>query len=264
MDDVKPALAGERFVVGCTWDDVPHLSDKEKADLWAALPPHERRQRSKGLPVLGSGLVYPFEEEHIKIDPIPLQKEWKRCFGFDTDAGAGWTAMVWLALDAENSLVYLYHCYKSPSRSKADHIEKMRSMGTKKKPLWIPGVGDARALVVTEDDARQVIELYRDAGVDIDHANKAVEAGVQKVFDLIQLKRFRVFSTCVEWFEEFRQYHRKDGKIVKVNDHLMDATRYAVFSGIDAAASAPPDEEEVKNWLQGKDKESVGLSWLGN
>ncbi len=33
-----------------------------------------------------------------------------------------------------------------------------------------------------------------------------------------------------EWFDEFRMYHRKDGKLVKLNDDLMSATRYAVQS----------------------------------
>ncbi len=32
-----------------------------------------------------------------------------------------------------------------------------------------------------------------------------------------------------EWFEEFRLYHRKDGKVVKLNDDLLSATRYAVM-----------------------------------
>ena len=41
--------------------------------------------------------------------------------------------------------------------------------------------------------------------------------------------RFKVFDHCSEWFEEFRQYHHKDGRIVKANDDLLDATRYGVM-----------------------------------
>ena len=29
--------------------------------------------------------------------------------------------------------------------------------------------------------------------------------------------------------QEFRQYHRKDGRIVKAHDDLLDATRYGVM-----------------------------------
>jgi hypothetical protein len=38
--------------------------------------------------------------------------------------------------------------------------------------------------------------------------------------------RFRVFDDLNDWFEEFRLYHRKDGKVVKERDDLMSATRY--------------------------------------
>ena len=36
------------------------------------------------------------------------------------------------------------------------------------------------------------------------------------------------------WFRQFRKYHRDDkgsGKIVKWDDHLMDATRYLIIRG---------------------------------
>jgi hypothetical protein len=42
--------------------------------------------------------------------------------------------------------------------------------------------------------------------------------------------RFKVFPHLLEWFKEFRGYHRKDGKIAPINDDLMSATRYAVMS----------------------------------
>ena len=38
---------------------------------------------------------------------------------------------------------------------------------------------------------------------------------------------FKVFKELNDWFEEFRLYHRKDGKVVKEGDDLMAATRYA-------------------------------------
>ena len=41
--------------------------------------------------------------------------------------------------------------------------------------------------------------------------------------------KFKVFSPLLDWFEEFRLYHRKDGKVVKEGDDLLAATRYAVM-----------------------------------
>ena len=41
--------------------------------------------------------------------------------------------------------------------------------------------------------------------------------------------KFKVFSPLLDWFEEFRLYHRKDGKVVKEGDDLLAATRYGVM-----------------------------------
>lgn len=224
------------------------------------MPPHERRARAQGLPILGSGLVYPVEEKSITVEPFPIPREWPRCFGLDSDAGAGWTAIVWLAWDRDGGVIYVTHTYKSDSRSKADHVDALRAKGTKRHPLWIKGVGDAGGLLVTKDDSIKVLELYQDSGVDIELPDKAVTAGTQAILDLMRTGRFKVFSTESEWFAEFRMYHRKDGKIVKINDHLMDATRYAVRSGLDRADVAPVDEDAVESWM------SSGMgtsSWMG-
>ena len=41
-----------------------------------------------------------------------------------------------------------------------------------------------------------------------------------------------------------RVRHSEDGKIVKENDHLMDATRYLIVSGIDRMTTEVQEEEE--------------------
>ena len=56
-----------------------------------------------------------------------------------------------------------------------------------------------------------------------------LEAGIAEMLDRMETGRFRVFSHLNDWFEEFRLYHRKDGKIVKEYEDLMCATRYALM-----------------------------------
>ena len=41
--------------------------------------------------------------------------------------------------------------------------------------------------------------------------------------------RFKVFKHLNDWWDEFRLYHRKDGKVHKEGDDLISATRYAVM-----------------------------------
>jgi hypothetical protein len=50
-----------------------------------------------------------------------------------------------------------------------------------------------------------------------------------KMLTMMQAGRFKVFKHLNDWWEEFRLYHRKDGKVVKEGDDLMAATRYAIM-----------------------------------
>ena len=57
----------------------------------------------------------------------------------------------------------------------------------------------------------------------------SVEAGLMDMLDRMQSGSFKVFKEHHDWWEEFRLYHRKDGKVVKEGDDLMCATRYALM-----------------------------------
>jgi hypothetical protein len=41
--------------------------------------------------------------------------------------------------------------------------------------------------------------------------------------------RFKVVNDCSGFFRELRLYHRDNGKIVKLNDDIMDAVRYGAI-----------------------------------
>lgn len=51
-----------KHVTMASWDDVPHLNEQDKAILLASIPPYQRDARTKGIPQLGSGAVYPVPE----------------------------------------------------------------------------------------------------------------------------------------------------------------------------------------------------------
>jgi hypothetical protein len=57
----------------------------------------------------------------------------------------------------------------------------------------------------------------------------SVEAGLMAMLDRMQTGRFKVYRHLNDRFEEFRLYHRKDGKVVKEGDDLQAATRYGVM-----------------------------------
>jgi hypothetical protein len=71
----------------------PHLSAEQKAELWGSIPPYQRDARSKGIPQLGSGAIYPVPESEIVVDPFEIPLHWPRGYGLDV----GWnrTAAIW-------------------------------------------------------------------------------------------------------------------------------------------------------------------------
>ena len=70
--------------------------------------------------------------------------------------------------------------------------------------------------------------------------SNSIEEGIMAVLQSMEAGNFKVFSTLSNWFEEFRMYHRKGGKVVPFRDDLMSATRYAFQSQRFAVSGSDP------------------------
>ena len=69
-------------------------------------------------------------------------------------------------------------------------------------------MGDAAA--INTNDGRQFLDIYRRLGLKLELADKAVEAGIQEVWELLSAGQLKVFRSCGPWFDEFRLYRRDD------------------------------------------------------
>ncbi len=269
MNDLKPGQA----IVTASWDDAPHLTEKVKQQLLSVYPAHERAMRSKGQPFFGSGLVYPYPEEHLLKRPFHIPEEWPRLVGMDF----GWehpTAAVWAAWDRDNDTVYIYDIYKSQSKVfTSEHATVIRSRGDWIPISW-PHDGEQ---TVNRDTGISKAKEYRDRHklnmlpkhfqnptklIGQSNTSKLnVEVGVNYILGLIEERKLKVFDHLDEWFKEYRQYHRKHGKIVAYNDDLMSATRYAVV-----AIQKAMTKQEAKSYahlydeVTPEDMKEMGLS----
>lgn len=213
--------------------------------MLASIPPYQRDARSKGVPQLGSGAIYGIPESEIKISDFEIPKHWPRGFGMDAGGGVKPTAAVWGALDRDTQTLYLYSVYKRSSPEPAIHSDAIKARG-----VWIPGVGDCAALILTAHDAEQLILTYKRLGLDLELPDKSVETGIHEMWELLSGGRFKVFASCEAWFEEYRLYRRDEkGRIVKSNDHLMDSTRYLVRSGRARMKTAPAPPKPQRQTL---------------
>lgn len=222
-----------RFCVQADWNDVPHLTEAQKKKLWDSIPPYMRDARTKGIPALGSGAIYPVPESDITCDPFELPKHWPRCYALDV----GWkrTAALWAAWDRENDTVYLYNEYYRAQAEPSIHATAIKTRG-----LWIPGVIDPASRGRAQKDGSQLLEDYKALGLELTPSRNAVEAGIQLVWERLSTGRLRVFRTLQNWLAEYRIYRRDEkGRIVKENDHLMDDTKYLMLSGLDIAITEP-------------------------
>jgi phage terminase large subunit-like protein len=73
----------DRHVTFMTIDDVKHYSPEEKQRIIASYPKHELEARTKGIPILVSGRIFPVEESKIVCEHRDFPSHWARIGGCD-------------------------------------------------------------------------------------------------------------------------------------------------------------------------------------
>jgi Terminase RNaseH-like domain/Terminase large subunit, T4likevirus-type, N-terminal len=217
-----------RHVTAMTIYDVDHYDDEERARIIDSYPAHEREARAKGIPTMGSGKVFPVVESSITVPAFEIPKHWRRINGLDF----GWDhpfAATSLAWDVDNDTTYVTAAYRQKEAVPAIHAAAIRPWGA-----WIPCAWPHDGLQHDKGSGDQLATQYRAAGLNMldeqaSHAEggNGVEAGILDMLEAMMTGRFKVFGHLHDWFEEFRLYHRKDGKLVKLRDDLLSSTRYA-------------------------------------
>ena len=217
-------------IVNMTIDDVEHYTPEQRAAIVASYPEHEREARTKGIPILGSGRVFPIAEEAIKVTAFPIPPHWSRIVGLDFGIDHP-TAAVWLAWDRDTDTVYVTDAYRVRDASIAIHAAGIKARGD-----WVPVAWPHDGLQRDKGSGEQLADQYRAQGLNMlrqratfEDGSNGVEAGISEMLTRMQTMRFKVFAHLNDWFEEFRLYHRKDGLVVKDGDDLLSATRYALM-----------------------------------
>jgi phage terminase large subunit-like protein len=250
----------DRHITNMTIHDVEHYDEDQKRQIIAAYPIHEREARAMGIPMLGSGRIFPIAEEVLREDPVgDVPGGWKQIIGMDF----GWdhpTAAVRLLYDEQNDVIHVSAAYRQAEASPLIHAAAIKPWGE-----WIPVAWPHDALQ-HDKSGEQYKKLYEDHGLAMlsthasynDKRGNGVEEGLMDILQRMQTGRFKVDRTLSQWWEEFRMYHRKDGQVVKERDDLMSATRYAVMM----LRAAIPEEMAPKRPDRYKSKQSHGGSWM--
>lgn len=230
-----------RICIQCEWSDVPHLDEKTKKELLAGIPVHMRDARTKGTPQLGSGVIYPVPEEAVTCDWFEIPYYWPKAYALDV----GWnkTAAIWGAWDRASQTVYIWSEYYASHQPPAVHAASINRRGD-----WMRGAIDPASAGSSQKDGTRLIDEYRNLGLNLAAADNSVEAGIFGVYHMLTTGSIKIFKTCRNTLAELRIYRRDEsGKVVKSNDHLMDALRYLVMTGMTLARTEPNDDDDPED-----------------
>jgi hypothetical protein len=225
-----------RAIITASIEDALHFTEEQRKEIIASYPAWERDARVHGTPALGSGRVFPIAEETISCEHRELPTHWPRIGGMDF----GWDhpfAAVELCWDRDTDTVYVARTHRLKEASPVIHAAALRPWGKELRWAWprdgnretLEGAGIALATQYREQGLNMCVEFAHYLEAD-GKKSVSVEAGLMDMLTRMQTGKFKVFKELNDWFEEFRLYHRKDGKVVKLGDDLMCATRYAIMS----------------------------------
>lgn len=212
------------------WDDAEHLDDEQKKNMLANMLPNEIDARTKGMPSIGSGMVYPVLEDLLLCDPFEIPDHYARIVGMDF----GWsdpTALVFGALDRDTNTLYITYEYAMSGKTPDSHLSDLRNMGAADCLWWTTVMADPAGQASSQKDGQSLFDLYRKKGLTLMKAENARSAGILTCLQKMMDGRLKIFKgRCPKLLNELKTYaYNSKGQINDGNDHLLDAMRYMVM-----------------------------------
>jgi hypothetical protein len=200
-------------------DNRDNLPDDYISDILDTLPEKQRARFRDGLWVKADGLVYDKFDESMIVKAADLPDKFDRCAaGQDFGLHITFVRIAWVG-----ETIFVLCDYGALNMTTQSFNEELAARGYLNCP-------DDMGLPVYCDPAggERIQEIT--GGV---KANNSVESGIDFINAKIERGQFFVCEQCTGVLAEIWDYCRDEaGDIVKVNDHFLDALRYAIFSDI--------------------------------
>lgn len=209
-----------KAVLVCGWDQAPWLDEQTKQELLESTPPHERAARSTGLPSMGGGSVFTVPLEEILVSDFEIPEYWLKICGMDV----GWqnTAGAWFAKNPDTDEWFLYSEYKEGKQEPLFHADAFKRRGE-----WMNVAIDPASRGRSQIDGKQLFNQYRQLGLKVFPADNARESSIFDLQQAFATGNLKVFKSCQKFQAEYMTYRRaENGKVLKENDHIIDAVRY--------------------------------------
>lgn len=226
-------------------DDVPahgHIKPQDRQRIIEGYPAHEREARSRGEPMLGEGKIYATPEAEILEDARPLTefpRYWRWGYGMDIGIDHPWACVleIW---DTDQDVIHIVAELRVSGQTPGQHFALIRALEMRLfgRHMNIPIAWPADAGTRDKGSGEPVKNIYKQYGLRMmadpaTHANMkgaaatSLEGGVTEIDLREKNGKWKVARNCIQYLEERRLYHRKDGEIVKLRDDVLAAARYA-------------------------------------
>lgn len=226
----KPFLSNDHdfFVVQFDSTENPLFPKEEYERAKRTLPRWKFNMLYRGQFDKPAGMIYNmFDEGHHAIEPFLIPLEWPRYVGIDP--GPLNTAVLWIAEDVSKKALY---CYR----------EKLYSNLTSKQSAQnVLDLSANERIAKYTGGAKSELQFrldWNEAGVPVEEPPITdVEAGIDRIAELLNEYRLFIFDTCTILIEQFTEYSRKldaNGEPTeeikhKEKYHQLDALRYNVL-----------------------------------
>jgi phage terminase large subunit-like protein len=219
--------------------DITHISAERLEQLGAEYG-DEAETRLEGQPRLGMGPMFPTELLPSLTRNIPdaiIPDHAKRIIGFDFGGFGGGhpAAGVYIVWDYKTDRVYVLDSFRMKHGDVRKHVAAIHTMtmGLRVRVAW-PHDGGKK-----ESDGKSLAWKYQHEGGALmlpSHAvnpgteNFSIEPGLTEIRERMIAGTLIINACNVELIEELRGIHRDEtGKVVKLNDDLTSALRYALM-----------------------------------
>jgi hypothetical protein len=140
------------------------------------------------------------------------------------------------AWDRDNDVIFIIEAFRLKQALLVQHVERIKSHCCWDAPIAWPHDGTANDL----GSGQTIAMLYKKAGLNMlpswatfpksQGGGYGFEAGIAAMEHRFANGKLLVGSHLSEFFDEYRNYHRKDGHVVKIDDDILSATRQLVMS----------------------------------
>lgn len=254
MTDLQRLFAedetGLLHVDSASWDECPHLTEDDIKEMLAGLPAWQHDMRRKGLPVLGSGAVFPFLDADIMCEDLVPRDDWQVLAALDFSSVNDASVVVFCAHDPGNDVYYVYDMEYITNIAMKNPQFMSKVILNSKTPL-IPTISphdggiksvnpEAKARIMKDEGVNILGEPFYNpmtlnlAFHRISNKNRDREPGLTEMRRLFETDKLKVCRSILPFFKEKAQMFyaptANGGMETKGTDDAIDAIRYGILS----------------------------------